>query len=129
MARIFKSDLKRERLRQLRDQIFFVADSLRRERLHIGGPHPGFLELGRVLYCSATRDFKPEEMPAPLRICPWVFALSELKREFPADQWTEKDMIGYVHRYLNSLAEGECPSCHKSQTEDSAHKIVRIERA
>jgi hypothetical protein len=104
------SELRNLRLKRLRDAIGAVCGRLKKEPLHAGGPHPLYLEFGRLLYEASTRDFKPCEIPKPLRARPWIFVLAELDRAFPDCDWVEEAMNEHVQRYLATLAASEPPT-------------------
>ena len=103
------SELRSLRLERLKRSIAVVLVGIEKEPLHEGGPHPGYIEFGRLLYESATRDFKPCEIPKPLRPCPWLFVLAELARAYPHIVWSEQAMAEHVQRYLATLAQPQTP--------------------
>ncbi len=107
MGRVINSnELKRERLERLKYQIWLIGRRIKRHPLHEGGAHPGYLEFGRLIY-EFSKQYKPKEIPAPLRACPWVFVLAELRREWPSINWGERAMTRYVGKYLQSLAHAD----------------------
>lgn len=108
-------ELRNLRLERLYRALLDVARRTRRNPIVGSKPNPGYLELGRLLYESSMRDFKPCEIPKPLRACPWLFVLAELDRVHPEVQWAEQSMAEHVQRYLATLAEPTVPTGPEAQ--------------
>lgn len=103
-------ELRQKRLAGLKDALLREAKAIRAEPLHEGGRHPGYIELGRLLHEASTQLYRPQEIPKPLRQCPWLFVLAELAREFPEVQWGEPSLAEYARLYLATLAEPKVPT-------------------
>ena len=110
MGRIIPNlELRKLRLARLREALLGTLREIRRQPCFEGRVHPGYVALGRILYEAACRDYKPAEIPKPLRACPWIFVLSELAAEFPELSWADQKLASYVRLYLELLAEGRLP--------------------
>ena len=84
MGRIIANrELRKLRLARLKDALLRQVAEIQRQPCVEGPVHPGYAALGQILHEAASRDYKPVEIPKPLRACPWIFVLSELAAEFP----------------------------------------------
>ena len=106
---IANRELRKLRLARVRQALFRQIAEIQRQPYIEGRVHPGYVALGRILHEAANSDYKPAEIPKPLRACPWIFVLSELATEFPEVNWNERALARYVKVYLGTLASGVLP--------------------
>jgi len=117
MGRIIANqELRKLRLARLRQALLRQIAEIQRQPCFEGRLHPGYLALGRILYEAASRDYRPADLPKPLRACPWIFVLSELAAEFPEVNWNEQALARYVKIYLENLASGVLPVAPQDHT-------------
>ena len=105
-GRIVRGELRRLRLARLKEAILALTKQIVKQAVSEDRLHPGYLGLGRLVYEASTRDFKPTEIPKPLRACPWLHVLALLAKQYPEVQWCEAALAGYVKIYLAAQADG-----------------------
>ena len=107
-----RGELRFARLKRLAARLESIKGRARRFPLSAAAVHPTFLEAGRALYESATRDFQPLEIRRALRSCPWLFVAAELERNFPRltlgvhpndESWSVASLVKYVEVYRSTL--------------------------